>query len=134
MARKKTKPFFENIEVTDAGAKGKSIGKAPDGKVIFIKNAVPGDIADIQTTKKRSSYYEGDAKNIIKASEKRVDAKCEHFGTCGGCKWQEMGYEHQLFYKQQEVTNNLTRIGKVALPNITPILGSEKQYYYRNKM
>ncbi len=134
MARKKTKPFFENIEVTDAGAKGKSIAKAPDGKVIFIKNAVPGDVVDVQTTKKRTSYYEGDAKNIIKASEKRVTAKCEHFGTCGGCKWQEMGYEHQLFYKQQEVTNNLTRIGKIELPEVTPIFGSEKQYYYRNKM
>ena len=134
MGRKKTKPFFENIEVIDAGAKGKSIAKAPDGKVIFIKNAVPGDIVDVQTTKKRSSYYEGEAKKIIKASTKRVTANCEHFGTCGGCKWQEMGYEHQLFYKQQEVTNNLTRIGKIELPEITPILGSEKHYYYRNKM
>lgn len=134
MGRKKTKPFFENIEVIDAGAKGKSIAKAPDGKVIFIKNAVPGDVVNIQTTKKRSSYYEGDATTILTASDKRVTAKCEHFGTCGGCKWQEMGYEHQLFYKQQEVTNNLTRIGKIELPEITPILGSEKQYYYRNKM
>ena len=134
MARKKSKPFFENIEVIDAGAKGKSIAKAPDGKVIFIKNAVPGDIIDVQTTKKRTAYYEGDAKKIIKASDKRVDAKCEHFGTCGGCKWQEMGYEHQLFYKQQEVINNLTRIGKIELPEVTPILGSKEQYYYRNKM
>jgi len=71
---------------------------------------------------------------IIKASSKRVDPVCEHFGTCGGCKWQEMGYEHQLFYKQQEVTNNLVRIGKIELPEVTPILGSQKQYYYRNKM
>lgn len=134
MARRKSKPFFENIEVIDAGAKGKSIGKAPDGKVIFIKNAVPGDVIDVQTTKKRSSYYEGDALKIIKASSKRVDPVCEHFGTCGGCKWQEMGYEHQLFYKQQEVTNNLVRIGKIELPEVTPILGSQKQYYYRNKM
>jgi len=134
MARRKSKPFFENIEVIDAGAKGKSIAKAPDGKVIFIKNAVPGDIIDVQTTKKRTAYYEGDAKKIIKASSKRVDAKCEHFGTCGGCKWQEMGYEHQLFYKQQEVTSNLTRIGKIELPEVTPILGSKEHYYYRNKM
>ncbi len=134
MGRKKIKPFFENIEVIDAGSKGKSIAKAPDGKVIFIKNAVPGDVINIQTTKKRTAYYEGEAKEIISASNKRVTPLCEHSGTCGGCKWQEMGYEHQLFYKQQEVTNNLNRIGKINLPEITPILGSEKQYYYRNKM
>ncbi len=134
MGRKKSKPFFENIEVIDAGAKGKSIAKAPDGKVIFIKNAVPGDVINVQTTKKRTAYYEGEAKEILSPSDKRVDPLCEHSGTCGGCKWQEMGYEHQLFYKQQEVTNNLSRIGKIDLPEVTPILGSEKQYYYRNKM
>ena len=134
MARKNKKQVFENIEVIDAGAKGKSIAKAPDGKVIFLNNAVPGDVIDIRTTKKRKAYYEGTATNLIKASSKRVEPICKHFGTCGGCKWQFMGYEHQLDYKQQEVMNNLTRIGKVDLPEVTPILGSAEQFFYRNKM
>ncbi len=134
MARKNRRQIFENIEVIDAGAKGKSIGKAPDGKVIFINNAVPGDIVDIQTTKKRKAYYEGSATKFHKQSDKRVAPTCKHFGTCGGCKWQFMGYEHQLAYKQQEVINNLTRLGKVELPEVTPILGSAEQFFYRNKM
>ncbi|TYP69940.1 23S rRNA (uracil(1939)-C(5))-methyltransferase RlmD [Aquimarina intermedia] len=134
MARKNKKQVFENIEVIDAGAKGKSIAKAPDGKVIFLNNAVPGDVIDIRTTKKRKAYYEGTATNLIKPSSKRVEPICKHFGTCGGCKWQFMGYEHQLDYKQQEVMNNLTRIGKVDLPEVTPILGSAEQFFYRNKM
>jgi len=88
----------------------------------------------VQTTKKRKAYFEGTAIEIHKASDKRVDPVCEHFGTCGGCKWQHMGYEHQLFFKQKEIENNLSRIGKVALPDITPILGAKEQYFYRNKM
>lgn len=135
MARKKSrKQVFENVEVIDAGAKGKTIAKAPDGKVIFLPNAVPGDVVDVQTFKKRKAYYEGKATAFHKLSDKRTQPKCEHFGTCGGCKWQDMAYEHQLYYKQKEVTNNLTRIGHIELPEITPILGSEKQYFYRNKM
>ncbi len=134
MARKNRKQVFENIEVIDAGAKGKSIAKAPDGKVIFLNNAVPGDIVDIQTTKKRKAYYEGSAINFKTLSDKRVDPACEHFGTCGGCKWQFMDYKHQLAYKQNEVENNLRRLGKIELPEITPILGSAQQYNYRNKM
>lgn len=135
MARsKRTRQVFEEIEITGAGAKGKSIAKAPDGKVIFVKNAVPGDVADIQTNKKRRAYYEGEVTKIHKFSDKRVEPECQHFGTCGGCKWQNMGYEHQLAYKQNEVLNNLKRIGKVVLPEITPILGSKNIYFYRNKM
>jgi len=135
MARnKRTREIFENIEITGAGSKGKSIAKAPDGKVIFVKNAVPGDIADIQTNKKRRAYYEGEVLKILKLSDKRVIPECQHFGTCGGCKWQNMGYEFQLEYKQDEVLNNLKRIGKVELPEITPILGSDNIYFYRNKM
>ena len=132
--RKAKKQVFENVEVIDAGAKGKTIAKAPDGKVIFLPNAVPGDIVDVQTFKKRKSYYEGKATHFHKLSDKRTEPACEHFGTCGGCKWQDMAYEHQLYYKQKEVTNNLTRIGHIELPGVTPILGSEKQYFYRNKM
>ena len=134
MARKKENKVFENIEITDAGAKGKAIGFAADGKVIFINNAVPGDICSVQITKKRKNYYEGRAISFSNLSNKRVQAKCEFFGTCGGCKWQYMGYEHQLFFKQKEVENNLKRIGKIELPNVSPILGAKEQYYYRNKM
>ena len=134
MARKNRRQVFENIEVIDAGAKGKSIAKAPDGKVIFLTNAVPGDVVDIQTTKKRKAYYEGTATKFHTYSEKRTTPKCEHFGTCGGCKWQFMDYSHQLDYKQNEVVNNLTRLGKIELPEVTPILGSKKQFMYRNKM
>lgn len=134
MRKKKQNLVFEKLEITGAGAKGKSIAKAPDGKVIFINNAVPGDIADIKTTKKKRSFYEGTAINIHEYSSRRVEPVCQHFGTCGGCKWQFMGYEHQLYFKQQEVENNLRRIGKIELPPIIPILGSEDIYFYRNKM
>jgi len=133
--RKKTKRVvFENVTVTDAAAKGKTIGKAPDGRVIFLNNTVPGDVVDVQTTKKRKAYFEGTAINFHSLSDKRVDPVCQHFNVCGGCKWQDMGYEHQLFYKQKEVENNLKRIGHLDLPELTPILGSEQQYFYRNKM
>jgi len=133
-SRRNKKEVFTNVEVIDAGAKGKTVAKAADGRIIFLPNAVPGDIVDIQTFKKRKAYYEGKAVAFHKLSDKRTEAQCEHFGTCGGCKWQFMGYEHQLFYKQKEVTNNLTRLGHIELPEVTPILGSAKQYFYRNKM
>ncbi len=134
MRKKKTKQIFENVEVIDAGAKGKTVGKAPDGRVIFLTNTVPGDIVDVQTTKKRKSYFEGIATNFHSYSDKRTEPQCEHFGVCGGCKWQHMGYEHQLFYKHKEVENNLRRIGHLELPEPNPILGSKDQYFYRNKM
>ncbi|WP_437372092.1 23S rRNA (uracil(1939)-C(5))-methyltransferase RlmD [Maribacter litoralis] len=134
MRKKKKRLVFEIVLVTDAAAKGKTIGKAPDGRVIFLNNTVPGDVVDVQTTKKRKAYFEGTAINFHSLSDKRVDPVCQHFNVCGGCKWQDMGYEHQLFYKQKEVENNLKRIGHLDLPEMTPILGSEKQYFYRNKM
>lgn len=135
MARKKTdKIVFEHVEVLDAGAKGVCVAKAPDGKVIFIPNVVPGDVVDVQTVKKRKAYYEGRATQIHKFSEHRVKPVCEHFGSCGGCKWQNMSYNQQLVYKQQEVYNHLKRIGKIELPEFEPILGSKEQFFYRNKM
>ncbi|MFT5437954.1 MAG: 23S rRNA (uracil1939-C5)-methyltransferase [Ulvibacter sp.] len=135
MGRRNTnRIILEDLEIIDAGAKGKSIARADDGRVVFVNNAVPGDIATIQTTKKRKAYFEGTAISFSKYSDKRVEPACSHFGTCGGCKWQFMGYEHQLFYKQKEVENNLRRIGKVDLPEISPILGAAEQYFYRNKM
>lgn len=134
MRRKKEGQIFENIEVVDAGSKGKSVAKAPDGRVIFLSNAIPGDTVDIQTTKKRKSYFEGVAVKFRSLSEKRVVPVCIHFGVCGGCKWQHMGYEYQLYYKQREIENNLRRLGHLVLPEISTILPSEKQYFYRNKM
>ncbi len=134
MSRRKKNIIFENIEVIDAGAKGKAVAKAPDGRVIFLSNAIPGDIIDVQTFKKRKAYYEGKAINFSKLSDKRAVPVCEHFEFCGGCKWQHMKYEDQLFYKEKEVVNNLKRIGHLELPKIMPILGSKKHYFYRNKM
>ncbi len=134
MRKKNRRQTFENVEVIDAGAKGKTVAKAPDGRVIFLSNAVPGDVVDVMTTKKRKAYFEGVATDFHTLSDKRTEPVCEHFGTCGGCKWQNMGYEHQLYFKQREVENNLKRIGHLELPEITPILGSKKQYFYRNKM
>ena len=131
---KKKNQVFENIEVIDAGARGKTVAKAPDGRVIFLTNTVPGDVVDIRTGKKRKAYFEGTAIKFHKESDKRVEPACEHFEHCGGCKWQNMGYEHQLYYKQKEVTQNLVRIGHLDVPKVTPILGCEKTYFYRNKM
>jgi 23S rRNA (uracil1939-C5)-methyltransferase len=134
MRKNRRRKTFENVEVIDAGAKGKSVGKAPDGRVIFLTNAVPGDVVDVMTTKKRKAYFEGVATNFHTLSDKRTEPVCQHFGTCGGCKWQHMGYQHQLHFKQKEVENNLKRIGNLELPETTSILGSKEQYFYRNKM
>jgi 23S rRNA (uracil1939-C5)-methyltransferase len=135
MSKKKTdKVIFEHVTVLDAGAKGVSVAKAPEGQVIFIPNVVPGDVVDVQTFKKRKAYFEGKAIKFHSFSEHRVAPICEHFGVCGGCKWQNMKYEQQLFYKHNEVKNHLQRIGKIELPEMEPILGSEKQFFYRNKM
>jgi 23S rRNA (uracil1939-C5)-methyltransferase len=134
MARPNKRVILENLEVIDAGAKGKAVARAQDGRVVFINNAVPGDVASVQTHKKRKSYYEGTAITFSKYSDKRVEPVCEYFGTCGGCKWQHMGYEHQLYYKQKEVENNLKRLGGIEIPDLSPILGAPEQYFYRNKM
>ena len=134
MSRKKKFHLFENIEVVDTAAKGKTVAKSPDGRVVFLSNAVPGDIVDIKTGRKRKSYFEGKAIKFHHLSDKRVDPVCDHFGLCGGCKWQHMNYQDQLFYKQKEVTNNLVRIGHLELPEITPIAGCDQIYFYRNKM
>ena len=135
MARKITnKIVFDHIKVLDAGAKGVSVAKAPDGKVIFIPNVVPGDVVDIQTLKKRKAYYEGKAVRFHEFSEHRIEPICEHFGVCGGCKWQMLPYAKQLQYKQQEVEQNLKRIGKVDLPELMPIVGADDDKHYRNKL
>jgi len=135
MARTKRKQLIlENIEVLRAGAKGVSIGKSPDGKTILIQDAVPGDVVNIDVFKKKSGYLQGKAVEILKKSAYRTDPQCVHFGVCGGCKWQNLSYEAQLKFKQDEVENNLRRIGGFTGLEVSPILGSEKQYYYRNKL
>ncbi len=134
MRKKNNRQIFENVEVLDAGAKGKAVAKAPDGRVIFLKNAVPGDVVTVQTTKKRKAYFEGVVIHIHRYSERRTTPECKHFELCGGCKWQHMDYQSQLHFKQKEVENNLKRLGHLSFPSPLPILGSEKQYYYRNKM
>ena len=134
MARKKKMlPLVENVEVVDVAAEGKAIVKVDD-LVVFVPYAVPGDVIDMQITRKKNKYAEGRVVRFVSYSPNRTEAICEHFGMCGGCKWQILPYEEQLKYKQKQVTDNLTRIGKVELPEIMPILGSEKTEFYRNKL
>lgn len=130
---KNNKPIYREVEIVDIAAEGKAIAKIDD-KVIFVPLAIPGDIVDIQVTKKRSKFAEGRVIHTHKFSEQRIDAFCEHFGVCGGCKWQSLPYEKQLYYKQKQVVDQLSRIGKVELPEISPILGSANTIYYRNKL
>ncbi|MGB5383613.1 MAG: 23S rRNA (uracil(1939)-C(5))-methyltransferase RlmD [Lutimonas sp.] len=134
MRKRNVRQIFENVLVTDAAAKGKSIGKSPDGRVIFLSNAVPGDVVDVEVFKKRKAYYEGKAIQFHSLSEKRTEPVCEHFGVCGGCKWQNMKYEEQLNFKENEVVNHLKRIGHVEIQEILPIKACEQIYFYRNKM
>lgn len=134
MRRKTPLPLLENLQVTGAGAKGRGIAKSPDGRVIFIPYSAPGDLVDVQVTKKRRSHMEGKIIKIHEPSEIRVTPQCKHFGICGGCKWQHLKYKEQLAIKEETVRNNLIRIGHLELPKITPILGAPESYHYRNKM
>lgn len=132
MARGK-KPLLENIEIKKIAAEGKSIAYV-DEKVLFVPNTVPGDIVDVQVTRKRKSFLEGFIVNVRKYSDIRTEPFCAHFGVCGGCKWQNLPYQLQTEFKQQEIVDNLQRIGKVELQNVFPIIGSPKTTYYRNKL
>nr|WP_321357909.1 23S rRNA (uracil(1939)-C(5))-methyltransferase RlmD [uncultured Draconibacterium sp.] len=131
--RKRTKPFYENVKIEDIGAEGKAVARVGD-VVVFTKLAIPGDVVDLQVTKKRKRYQEAIVKEFKAYSEDRAEAFCKHFGVCGGCKWQILPYEKQLYYKQKQVQDQLSRIGKVEMPEMLPILGSEKNTFYRNKM
>ena len=133
MRKKKQLPLIENIEITDIANEGKAIAKL-DNMVIFTQYVVPGDVVDIQVTRKKNSYMEGKVVKIHTLSQNREIPFCSHYGVCGGCKWQILPYAEQIRHKQRQVFNNLTRIGKVDLPEISPILGSEKTIYYRNKL
>ena len=135
MSRRHPKDLtLPGLPVTDAAARGKSIAHAPDGRAVLIDGAVPGDIVDIRVTRKTARYYEGRVDRIASLSDKRTDPPCPHFGTCGGCRWQNMQYRWQTHYKQQEVENNLRRIGGLDLPEPLPIIGCENEYFYRNKL
>ena len=134
MGRSKKNIVLKRVELNDAGSLGKAISKTNDQKIIFTKYGVPGDIVDIQVRKKRKSYIEGEIIKIHSHSDKRTEPKCSYFKLCGGCSWQNMKYEDQLIYKNNEVLNNLSRIGKITPEKILPIIKSEKKYYYRNKM
>ena len=125
--------ILENVEILDAGAEGKAIARHND-MVIFIPFVVPGDVCDIRIVSRKRRFYEGRAIKFHRFSNKRVEPVCSHFGTCGGCKWQGMGYGHQLLYKQKQVLDNFTRIGHLEFPEIQPILASSQTEYYRNKL
>lgn len=131
--RNKVLPLLEDIEITGVANEGKAIAKVND-MVVFTQFVVPGDVVDLQITRKKNSYMEGRVVKIKKFSDRRCEAFCSHYGVCGGCKWQILPYEDQLKAKQDQVYNNLLRIGKVELPEISPILGSKNIIRYRNKL
>ncbi len=134
MARKKANyPLIEGLEITSIAAEGKALGKYND-IVVFVPMAIPGDVVDVQIRSKRRRFMEGFIVNFIKRSPLRVDPFCEHYGICGGCKWQHLPYSEQLRFKQEQVVDQLSRIGKIDLPEISPIIGSEKTTFYRNKL
>lgn len=133
MSRKKQLPILENITITDIAAEGKSIARVND-MVVFVPWAVPGDIVNLQVTRKKHSYCEATIIDFIEKSPLRITPKCNHFGICGGCKWQNLPYEEQIKAKEKQVFDQLSRIGKVELPKFNTILGSVKEYEYRNKL
>lgn len=133
MRKKNKKIILENLPVTGYAAEGKALARL-DGKAIFITGAVPGDVADVMLTKNKKDWAEGRVLKIREYSKERVTPFCKHFGVCGGCKWQMLPYSKQLEYKQQEVEQNLKRIGKIGLPEILPIIGGDDTQHYRNKL
>lgn len=130
---RKPQPIYPSVEIVDIAAEGKAIAKI-DNMIVFVPFVVPGDIVDLQLSRKKKNYAEGKPVRFEKYSDIRTEAFCEHFGVCGGCKWQILPYQEQLSYKHKQVEDNLTRIGKIELPDIQPILGSEKTEFYRNKL
>jgi 23S rRNA (uracil1939-C5)-methyltransferase len=128
-----TKQVIENVTIIDIADEGKGIGKAEE-LVLFVEKAIPGDIVDINIYKKKKNFAEGKIEKLITPSEYRTDPFCEHFGVCGGCKWQHMEYDAQLLYKQKSVTDSLQRLAKVELHGMIPILPSNQTVYYRNKL
>jgi 23S rRNA (uracil1939-C5)-methyltransferase len=133
MSKIKKNIFVENAQIVDISSEGKSVAKQ-DGMVIFVDGGVPGDIVDVMITRKKNNYAEGHVVTIKNASENRINPICEHFGHCGGCKWQHMNYQTQLKFKQKTVEDALVRIGKLDISTIKPIVGNKESFYYRNKL
>jgi len=134
VGRKRQKlPKIEKVEITDIAGQGKALARI-DNFVTFVKNALPGDVVDLQVTRRKKSYQEARVVHFHARSEKRTDPFCKHFGVCGGCKWQDLAYEHQLTYKQREVTDALRRIGHIDAPDPEPIIGATENRFYRNKL
>ncbi len=133
MSKIKKNIFIENAEIVDISSEGKSVAKV-DGMVIFVDGGVPGDIADVMITRKKNNYAEGYIVTLKSTSPNRLESKCEHFGHCGGCKWQNMDYQTQLLFKQKTVADALTRIGKLDVSTMKPILPNTDNYFYRNKL
>ena len=139
--KKKNLPIIEHVEITGVAAEGKALVRIND-IVTFVPNCVPGDIVDLQITKKKHSFMEAKVLRVVKPSAVRCPAVCKHFGVCGGCKWQILPYSEQLKYKQQQIIDNLTRIGKITVNGerlevsgvLRPIIGSKHIYEYRNKL
>ena len=131
--RRRKLPLIEKIEITDIGARGKAIARV-DEFVTFVSNGLPGDVVDIQITRRKKSFQEGKVVRFHEYSTRRTEPFCQHFGQCGGCRWQDLKYTEQLHYKQQEVTENLKRIGQIELPPVNPIKASANEKHYRNKL
>ena len=133
MARKKQEIILENVVIESVAAEGKALARI-DGTVLFVQFAVPGDIVDVKVTKKKKNYMEGYILRLVKPSEHRLEPFCKHFGVCGGCKWQPLPYQMQLQAKQQQVYDQLVRIGHLEIPSISPIIPSDRTRLYRNKL
>jgi 23S rRNA (uracil1939-C5)-methyltransferase len=133
VGRKKEMPLLENVMITDIGAEGNALARV-NNLVVFVPMLIPGDVVDVKITRKRKKYLEGRVIRFHKYSEDRIEPRCRHFGICGGCKWQHLPYNLQLRFKEKQVRDNLTRIGKAELPDISPIIGSDDIFLYRNKL
>jgi 23S rRNA (uracil1939-C5)-methyltransferase len=131
--RKKELPLLEKVEITDAGSDGNAVGRAGE-MVVFVPYVIPGDVVDVKVFNRKKNFMEGRAVKLHTASEHRVEPRCSHFGLCGGCKWQNMDYAEQLFYKEKQVKDALGRIGKFFMPEVNNIIPSEHVFYYRNKL
>jgi len=126
-------PLLEKVRMTDIGAEGNAIARI-DNQVVFVPMLIPGDVVDIRVRKKRRKYLEGSVVRFHEYSPDRISPRCVHFGVCGGCKWQHLPYDKQLFWKEKQVKDNLTRIGKLDIPEMDPVIGSSEIFLYRNKL
>lgn len=133
MGKRKELPLLGDVTITDIGSEGNAVARVGN-MVVFVPMLIPGDVADIKIIRKRKKYMEGVPVKFHQYSSLRQDPACEHFGTCGGCKWQHLPYKYQLQYKEKQVTDNLTRIGRLEIGETRPIIGSENEFLYRNKL